>query len=455
MSAVCPNGHTSEATDYCDTCGAPMSGAAAVPDSATPPAPAAPAPAPEPEPAPKAATRPCPHCGVVNPEANLFCEACGYDFTTGTPPRDPSAEPAEAPAGTGSILDLDTPLPSEAPATEAEPASEVAQPEPEAAAEPQPEPEGAEPEQPAADAEGDSALSPNWAETREGDAAPEAAEPEAEAAAGPQPEPEAAEPEQPAADAEGDSALSPNWAETREGDAAPEAAEPEPQPGPEGQGDGAIVPNWAKESEGETSSEPEAAEPEAEQPEPQPEADGEAEEPAPEQHQAAEPEPEPAPEVAAPAPAPRRETPMPSSLEVEAKAWAVEVWIDPDWHADQESAEECPSPGIPDVVLIERTPVLIGRRSATRNVRPDIECGADSGVSRRHAALSTDGTRWWIEDLGSSNGTFVGLPGAPLPTTPIAPGQRVEISADHRIYLGAWTRLSIRRSTESERSGQG
>ena len=24
MSAVCPNGHTSEAEDYCDTCGSPI-----------------------------------------------------------------------------------------------------------------------------------------------------------------------------------------------------------------------------------------------------------------------------------------------------------------------------------------------------------------------------------------------------------------------------------------------
>src|SRR4029078_10212220 len=46
-------------------------------------------------------------------------------------------------------------------------------------------------------------------------------------------------------------------------------------------------------------------------------------------------------------------------------------------------------------------------------------------VSRRHAVLSGDGA-WRIEDLGSSNGTFVG--GVPLhkgASRPIEPGQIV------------------------------
>ena len=31
----------------------------------------------------------------------------------------------------------------------------------------------------------------------------------------------------------------------------------------------------------------------------------------------------------------------------------------------------------------------------------------DLYVSGRHARLSWDGVRWWVEDLGSTNGTFV------------------------------------------------
>ena len=30
---------------------------------------------------------PCPHCSTLNPAEALFCENCGYDFTTGTMPR--------------------------------------------------------------------------------------------------------------------------------------------------------------------------------------------------------------------------------------------------------------------------------------------------------------------------------------------------------------------------------
>ena len=47
-----------------------------------------------------------------------------------------------------------------------------------------------------------------------------------------------------------------------------------------------------------------------------------------------------------------------------------------------------------------------GPRRAATSI-PQIDCEADSGVSRRQAQLTTDGTRWWVEDLESANGTFV------------------------------------------------
>ena len=51
----------------------------------------------------------------------------------------------------------------------------------------------------------------------------------------------------------------------------------------------------------------------------------------------------------------------------------------------------------------------------------------DPGVSRRQAQLTTDGQRWWVEDLQSSNGTYVGPASGPLPTDPVPPGQRREL----------------------------
>jgi hypothetical protein len=132
--------------------------------------------------------------------------------------------------------------------------------------------------------------------------------------------------------------------------------------------------------------------------------------------------------------------------------WVAELWVDPDWYAVQDSDEPCPSAGAPVVVPLRGRSVLVGRPSASRNIRPEVDCGADTGVSRRHAQLTTDGQRWWVEDLQSANGTFLGAAGAPLPTVPITAGQRREVAGDERIYLGAWTRLVLRAATDEERA---
>ena len=127
----------------------------------------------------------------------------------------------------------------------------------------------------------------------------------------------------------------------------------------------------------------------------------------------------------------------------------AEVWVDPDWYATQESDDPCPSPGLPGR---RRWREERARRAAVGEPQhhPQIDCGADSGVSRRQAQLTTDGQRWWVEDLQSSNGTYVGPAGAPLPTTrsrrPAARALR-----DDRVYLGAWTRIVVRRATPEEK----
>jgi hypothetical protein len=131
--------------------------------------------------------------------------------------------------------------------------------------------------------------------------------------------------------------------------------------------------------------------------------------------------------------------------------WVAEVWVDPDWYEAQESEDPCPSPGLPAVVELTAKSVLIGRPSASRNIHPEIDCTGDTGVSRRQAQLTTDGQRWWVEDLQSSNGTYVGPASGPLPADPLPPGQRRELSEDDRIYVGAWTRLVVRRATPEER----
>ncbi|MCW2833299.1 MAG: Phosphopeptide-binding protein [Nocardioides sp.] len=131
-------------------------------------------------------------------------------------------------------------------------------------------------------------------------------------------------------------------------------------------------------------------------------------------------------------------------------AWVAEVWIDPDWYADQESTDPLPSPGLPLVVGLRNTSILVGRTSRSRNISPDIDLSSDTGISRRHAQLTTDGSRWWVEDLGSSNGTYVGGAVDALPKTPVTPGQKQEVRTGDRIYLGAWTRLVIRKAAPGE-----
>jgi len=71
---TCPAGHDSASSDFCDVCGMRIGGTAQaaaaqagpVPSAATPPA------------------HPCPRCGTGR--SGQFCEACGFDFKSGSPP---------------------------------------------------------------------------------------------------------------------------------------------------------------------------------------------------------------------------------------------------------------------------------------------------------------------------------------------------------------------------------
>ncbi|MCY7394738.1 MAG: FHA domain-containing protein [Nocardioides sp.] len=147
-----------------------------------------------------------------------------------------------------------------------------------------------------------------------------------------------------------------------------------------------------------------------------------------------------------------RATPLPETANPspDLDGWVAEVWIDPEWYADQESTDPLPSPGVPLVVALRNTSTLVGRVSRSRNINPDIDLSSDTGISRRHAQLTTDGSRWWVEDLGSSNGTYVGPTTGPLPKVPVPPGEKQEIGLDDRVYLGAWTRIILRKASPGE-----
>ena len=132
--------------------------------------------------------------------------------------------------------------------------------------------------------------------------------------------------------------------------------------------------------------------------------------------------------------------------------WVVEVWVDPAWYTESQSPDPLPSAGPPRTVVLTSRSALVGRPSVSRNIHPDVDCAEDTGVSRRHAQLTTDGTRFWVEDLESANGTFVGGSGGSLPKDPVPVGPKHELDPDDRVYVGAWTRLVVRPATEDEQA---
>lgn len=89
--------------------------------------------------------------------------------------------------------------------------------------------------------------------------------------------------------------------------------------------------------------------------------------------------------------------------------------------------------------------VSIGRQSRSRGILPDIDLigpPEDPGVSHLHAVLvARDDGAWSIVDLDSANGTVVNDEQNPLrPNTPRP------LTTDDRVYLGAWTRITLRRT---------
>jgi len=342
VSAVCPEGHTSQALDYCDVCGTPMTASSPAGGAGSGPTGSGAASGEASEPTT------CPHCQAPAPAGALFCENCGYDFTTGTAPsssarfaspgsRSTPAPGSETDSGvvlpappqqTGSSLDLD---PLEAPVA--------------VAVEP-----GADGQQAGGRETGEGAGSA-----------------------------------------------------VEESGAGDPAGGDDPTPAAAGASVG---------PEGEPAGDPAT-------------------------HEAADPEATPASGLPTPS------VPGPD-------AWVAEVWIDPDWYAAQGPEDPIPSVGMPVVVPLRSRSVLVGRPSRSRGISPDVDCGADTGVSRRQCQLSTDGLRWWVEDLQSANGTYLSPVGEPLPTSPIPVGARQELEEGSRIFVGGWTRIVVRRGIPGE-----
>jgi pSer/pThr/pTyr-binding forkhead associated (FHA) protein len=68
-------------------------------------------------------------------------------------------------------------------------------------------------------------------------------------------------------------------------------------------------------------------------------------------------------------------------------------------------------PNAGDTASLDQAPVLIGRGSDAA-IRLD-----DDYVSTRHARIASSGDQWFVEDLGSTNGTYIGSHRLTQPTT--------------------------------------
>ena len=127
--------------------------------------------------------------------------------------------------------------------------------------------------------------------------------------------------------------------------------------------------------------------------------------------------------------------------------WVVVVEVDREWFALKGSLADqpCPPASSSTVALAQHT-ALIGRSSQSRDIHPEIALDGDTGVSRRHAQLVRNGDDLALLDLSSTNGTYV-VPAGSSPTEEtdaVDPGLSTPLHDGDRVYLGAWSRLTVR-----------
>jgi len=89
--------------------------------------------------------------------------------------------------------------------------------------------------------------------------------------------------------------------------------------------------------------------------------------------------------------------------------------------------------GAPHPIILEgRSEYLLGREGDNQEL-PDVNLnlyrGREQGVSRLHALLRMERRRWWLMDLGSTNGTW-------LNGTPLTAHEPVRLENGDEIRLG-------------------
>lgn len=87
------------------------------------------------------------------------------------------------------------------------------------------------------------------------------------------------------------------------------------------------------------------------------------------------------------------------------------------------------------VELVGKSSYLIGREDQVSGIYPDVDTtrsdGDAAGVSRRHAEIVQQRDLWFLQDLNSTNGTYIN-------NQRLAPHARQPLQSGDQIRLGKW-----------------
>ena len=132
-------------------------------------------------------------------------------------------------------------------------------------------------------------------------------------------------------------------------------------------------------------------------------------------------------------------------------AWVAEVWIDPDWYADQESTDPLPSPGLPR----GRTAQEHLDPDRPRLAQPQHHPGHRPVLRQRHqpAARPAHDRRQPLVGRGPRarrTAPTSAATSARCRPRRCRPARSRRSPQDDRIYVGAWTRIVVRRAADGE-----
>ena len=119
--------------------------------------------------------------------------------------------------------------------------------------------------------------------------------------------------------------------------------------------------------------------------------------------------------------------------------WEILVVVDPSIYQPADPTSKAPNEA-DRVFHLETAECLVGRKSESRKIYPDV-CLNDPGVSHRHCKFLKDkDENFQLLDVGSANGTTVN-------DEIIAAGVKTLLRHGDQITLGCWTRITVQLAT--------